>query len=337
MKIALTMIVKNEAALLGQALRSAKELADDIIVVDTGSTDRTVEIAKRHGAQVFEHPWEDSFSIARNQAFEHARELEPDWFFILDADEEMYREDIPRLKELMRDEQWVAMRLINVNVFKNGNEAHHHNVRAVRNMKGVKYTGRAHNYLHCPKGKVLNTDIRIRHYGYDLTPEYMQEKYIRSAALMAQDAKEYPFDARIQYHTALMFDKMGVPEKGEPHALAAIRIWGNDTKRNMLRLLPCLHLTSAIYLKLNKHKAAERYCRRALSLWPEFADSLFVLGMLLAERPGKEREAVKHLNRYIRMDAFLRQNPQPGYSFQCLGHAAKAVGLITMCNQRMAA
>ena len=249
----------------------------------------------------------------------------------------MYQEDVPKFKELLASDEWLALRVANISVFKKGHVAHHYNIRAVRNVEGVKYTGRAHNYLHYPKGAVLNTDLRIKHYGYDLDPEYMKVKYTRSAALMAQDVIERPFDARIQYHTALMYDKVGILEKAEPHALAAIEIWSKNNKQNKLRLLPCLHLISAIYLKMDKFKAAERYARRALSLWSYFVDSLFVLGAILTKQAGKEKEAIECLSRYIQIDAYLRQNPQPGYSFQCLGHAAKANALITACKQRLAA
>ena len=84
--ISLCMIVKNEEAFLEQCLKSIKDYVDEIIIVDTGSTDRTVEIAERFTDKIYFHAWENSFSKARNQSLAYAT---GDWIFIMDADEEM--------------------------------------------------------------------------------------------------------------------------------------------------------------------------------------------------------------------------------------------------------
>jgi glycosyltransferase involved in cell wall biosynthesis len=83
-RISLCMIVKDEESVLGRCLESAKPWVDEIIVVDTGSTDRSMDVARDHGARVFEHPWTDDFSAARNAAIEHAT---GHWILSLDADE----------------------------------------------------------------------------------------------------------------------------------------------------------------------------------------------------------------------------------------------------------
>ena len=82
--ISLTMIVKNEAANLPRVLASAQSIADELIVVDTGSTDRTVEVARALGAKVAFFKWIDDFSAARNFAIEQAT---GEWILILDGDE----------------------------------------------------------------------------------------------------------------------------------------------------------------------------------------------------------------------------------------------------------
>jgi len=71
-RISLTMIVKIEAATLERCLASVRDMVDEIIVVDTGSSDNTKEIAGQHGARLFELPWPDSFAAARNESIRHA-------------------------------------------------------------------------------------------------------------------------------------------------------------------------------------------------------------------------------------------------------------------------
>ena len=88
--ISVCLIVKNEEEFLPQCLESIKDVVDEIIVVDTGSTDRTVEIAKSFGAKVYHHAWENDFSKHRNQSIGYASS---DWIFILDADEKVVQWD----------------------------------------------------------------------------------------------------------------------------------------------------------------------------------------------------------------------------------------------------
>jgi len=85
-RISLCMIVKNEEAHLEPCLRSVSDLVDEIIIADTGSTDRTKQIAARYGAKVVDFVWQDSFAAARNESLKHAT---GDWIFWLDADEQL--------------------------------------------------------------------------------------------------------------------------------------------------------------------------------------------------------------------------------------------------------
>ena len=93
--ISLCMIVKNEERVLGRCLESVQEIADEIIIVDTGSEDRTKEIAEKYHARVFEQEWQDDFSRARNYSFSHA---EMDYCMWLDADDIITKSEVLKLK-----------------------------------------------------------------------------------------------------------------------------------------------------------------------------------------------------------------------------------------------
>ncbi len=99
-RISLCMIVKNEENCLGRCLDSLKGIVDEMIVVDTGSTDRTVEIAKEKGASVYHFEWTGDFSEARNYSFSLAT---GDYIYAADADEELDEENRKRFLKLKED------------------------------------------------------------------------------------------------------------------------------------------------------------------------------------------------------------------------------------------
>ena len=94
------MIAKNEERVLARCLASVRAIVDEIILVDTGSTDRTVEIAESFGARVYHAPWENDFSKVRNVSLSYATK---DWILVLDADEEIDATDHAQLKSFMGD------------------------------------------------------------------------------------------------------------------------------------------------------------------------------------------------------------------------------------------
>ena len=99
LRISQCMIVKNEEKNIERALSWGKELMWEQIVVDTGSTDRTVEIAERIGAKIYHFSWIDDFSAAKNFAIEQAS---GDWIAFLDADEYMLPDDLHKLPAIIK-------------------------------------------------------------------------------------------------------------------------------------------------------------------------------------------------------------------------------------------
>ena len=110
--ISLCMIMKNEEKRLLRCLNSVRGLVDDIIICDTGSTDRSVEIARQLGCKVFTDPWQNDFSRPRNLSIGAAKS---DWILILDPDEIILRKDHQAIKELTRSKKLVAFQMITRN------------------------------------------------------------------------------------------------------------------------------------------------------------------------------------------------------------------------------
>ena len=96
MKLTACLIVKNEAEMLERTLPGLSRSADEIILVDTGSTDNTVEVAKKYGAQVHHFAWIKDFAAARNESLRHAG---GDWIIWIDADEYLDEENLQLIKQ----------------------------------------------------------------------------------------------------------------------------------------------------------------------------------------------------------------------------------------------
>ncbi len=183
-RLSLCMIVKNEARFLANCLQSVKDVVDEIIVVDTGSSDETPQIARSFGAKVIEHVWKDDFSEARNVSLQHAT---GNWALWLDADEEIapnagthFRNAIEKAPAdvggyMVKIRNWLSSPRRN----EQGEVVVHHGVRLFRLVPGVHFEGRVHeqNMLSLTRLGYKTASYEglvLDHYGY--AHEIMQER-----------------------------------------------------------------------------------------------------------------------------------------------------------------
>jgi GT2 family glycosyltransferase/Tfp pilus assembly protein PilF len=216
--LSVCLIVKNEERFLGRCLASVKGLAHQIVVVDTGSTDRTVEIAREHGAQVHAFAWCDDFSAARNAALEHAT---GDWVLMVDADEELPAEQQAALRKLLRAPEVIAWRLPLQDV---GSEAEGCNYvpRLFRNAPGFFYAGRVHEQVFASievrrQEWGLDTrlgDATLRHYGYTKELTLERDKVGRNLRLLEQAILEMPGETNLLMNYGLELTRSGRPAEG---------------------------------------------------------------------------------------------------------------------------
>ena len=161
--VSLCMIVKNEEDVLARCLESAADLVDEIIIVDTGSADRTREIAARFTEHVFDLPWRDDFSEARNAAFDRAS---MDYCLWLDADDvllEPDREAFRKLKETLDPSVDVVMAPSPVVFDEHGRVVHsYYRERLIRNGAGMRWEGAVHEAI-TPRGRIVYEDFAVSH------------------------------------------------------------------------------------------------------------------------------------------------------------------------------
>jgi glycosyltransferase involved in cell wall biosynthesis len=202
------MIVKNEEKNIERALTWAKDIAFEQIVVDTGSTDRTVEIAESLGAKIFHFEWIKDFSAAKNFAIEKAR---GNWIAFLDADEYFSEMDARRLLrhlekiQLEPDSQSLAILECKILQLKDDGDAFSINLqRRVFRNNGLRYVGRIHEYLDIKPVQFarLVDDIEILHTGYANEAVASTNKRGRNIELLREELSNDPDNATLKGYLA---------------------------------------------------------------------------------------------------------------------------------------
>ena len=183
--ISLCMITKTEEDYLENCLNSVKDIVDEIIIVDTGSKDKTIEIAKKFNAKIFHKPWNNDFSEARNESLKHATK---DWILVLDADEIINKKDIEKIKTLTENNEYLGYMLIQRSYTNDSSSikwvsakddsyeeskpysgwVYSGITRLFRNNKRIKFEYPVHETVKesiKKIGKIKPTDIPIHHYG----------------------------------------------------------------------------------------------------------------------------------------------------------------------------
>lgn len=217
--LSLCMIVKNEERWLSACLASVKELVDEMVVVDTGSEDSTVDVAKSFGARVFHHAWNGDFSEARNHSLDYAV---GDWILVLDADEKLAQSDARQIRHLIahthvdgflltqRSYLWNA-RIVsstpNPRDYHEGSEYTHcldvWALRLFRNQPEIRFRGRVHELVeHVFLEKPLPFEKAspvIHHFGKVGDPSTLERKRALYLELRRQKALEEPDSAPPHY------------------------------------------------------------------------------------------------------------------------------------------
>lgn len=188
------MIVKNEEKHLEECLQSVKDVVDEIIIVDTGSTDNTIKIAESFGALVYHHKWNNDFSEARNYSLS---KVTSDWVLYLDADERLDASAKHLLKKLTsnRDKIGYRCKIYNVDEINKKPKLQHY-TRLFRNIKGIRFSGKAHEQiddsLFAHGCKIQNSELLINHYGYNIDKEGLKQKAKRNLDLLLLDYQNNP-------------------------------------------------------------------------------------------------------------------------------------------------
>lgn len=265
-EVSLCMIARNEEDCLADCIRSVRNLVGEIIVVDTGSSDKTSEIAARSGARVFSLAWNNDFADARNYALKQATKA---WILVLDADEIMSPVEHNTWAGLLANPDVEGYFVDICNYLGDGREtAEDFVVRLFRNKPAYRFSGSIHEQVAgaiktCTEGKGLaSSNLVIHHFGYLSRRIEAKDKHKRNTAVIKKALAQTPRDPFLLYCLGIEYFQ------------------ANDYHRGVTVLTKALTLM----------KGGEGY----------FRDALITLGMGLL-RSGQIDKLGSHLESCLRM------------------------------------
>lgn len=218
--ITLSMIVKNEAHNLMDCLNSVKNLVDDIVVVDTGSTDNTKEIAHNMGAKVYDYVWEDNFAQARNKSLEY---VNTPWVLVLDADEVLNPSIIPDIQQVVADKDNLVVNLIRHEIGALSSP-YSQLSRLFRKHPQIQFSRPYHALIDDAVLSLQKKEthwriidlpqMAIQHYGYQPEIIASQDKAKRAKKAMEFYLSENPNDAYVCSKLGALYLDLGDTKKG---------------------------------------------------------------------------------------------------------------------------
>lgn len=305
-RLSLCMIVKNEEDCIGRCLESVKDVVDEIIIVDTGSTDRTIEICNSYGVDVVHYPWNDNFADARNYGIERAT---GDWILWLDADEEVDKTERYKLRDSLYQDDYDLLFIHLVNYY--GSEVDPDKVynvehsRLFRREKGFRFANKIHEAINV--NEILKTEeelarigrvpLKVYHYGYLNRAVDEKKKYERNITMLKRELDDDNHSPWIHYHIGSEYYRINEYEKAFEHVNKSIVefILAGYTPPSML-----YKLKYSILISLGSFEGAWPGIEKAVALYPDYVDLQFYRGVILYYK-GMVQEALKAFDHCIEL------------------------------------
>lgn len=280
--ISLVMIVKDEEAVLRRCLNSVARYVDEIIIVDTGSTDRTKEIALEFNAKIYDFVWNNDFSSARNFALSKAR---TSWCLVMDADEYISNDCTESLNRFMQNEPSIG-KIKRIDKFKGTDGVNYEQSYISRLFPSYcRYTGRIHEQIETELPR-LYVDIEIQHDGY-----FQQTKSDRNIPILKSVIAEHPIDPYYHFQIAKEYRGLGNHELTYQHLKQAYQLM---THNEVYAPNIVVHYLYAIIASGHLEEGIPVIDNEREFLW-NFPDFFFVTGLYLLELISSDPDTFGHL------------------------------------------
>ena len=297
------MMVKNESKYLEDVLQSItpirEQIESEIIIMDTGSSDNTVEIAKKYTDKVYYQEWNNDFSSMRNKSISYAS---GEWIFILDGDEVLSKqESLINFFKSGKDKGFKSA-FVNLKNITNEEEGAFNTgilMRLFRNSKNFKYIGAIHEQpVHEKPCAFL--DITLIHYGYLATDsELMEIKFKRNSHILHKQLKKEPDNIYVLHQLSNTYGMYQDTDKALYYSKRAYE----TAKRKKLKLSGRMYVYTGLASNLWNNKKffeLEKLCKEAISVRDDLMDFYFYLGNLYS-RIGEIDNAIENFEQYLKL------------------------------------
>jgi glycosyltransferase involved in cell wall biosynthesis len=279
--LSLAMIVKNEQYNLYTCLQQVRELVDEIVIVDTGSTDKTVEVAEQFNASVYHYRWNENFSCARNFSL---KKCNGKWILVLDADEFIDGPMKYKVRELIDRDDFVGFNFEQFTYLNKDVTPDFRLMPVMRlfpNHPSLRFKGMVQEKIICNDMKLgfkeIPSGIRIWHYGYIDIFHPVKEKYNRDLNIYLRNLKKNPKDPFLCFFISLQYVSLGRYDEGLKYLDFAIKYGSSD-----FPYYSCLFSSYAgILNKLGRYNEAKKMAELALSKDRDLGEACFNLGEAL--------------------------------------------------------
>ncbi len=290
--LSVCMIVKNESANLAQALDGFSSFADEIIVVDTGSSDNTKEIAARFTSRIYHFDWVDDFAAARNFAMSKAGKRYQLW---VDADDRITLENGRRIEALKQQfDSKKAFYFVLENHRPDSPTSRCLQIRCTPLVPHIRFEGCVHEQIFPSTVRagleLVTTDIVIRHMGY-MSEEARMAKAMRNLAIMEREKAEGRDDGALHFFMAVTFAPLGRRQEAIRSMESALERFEKENYNH--HLIPEGYLFLArLSSEMEDFDRCIRYLARVESLVEGSPQHNFLMGILY-QRMGKHRESAR--------------------------------------------
>ncbi|MBU5483067.1 glycosyltransferase family 2 protein [Clostridium sp. MSJ-11] len=308
MKLSIAMIVKNEEKYIENTLKPLKKLQEyiesEIVIVDTGSTDNTVEIAKKYTNKIYFHKWNNNFGDMRNISINYCS---GDWILVVDADEVLY--DVKELAKLIKNKKSNKynagiIKIINFNrdVENSINNGAISPLIRIFKRGTINYLGSIHEQPQF-KYPLINTNIRFIHYGYDNRDcKLMEYKFKRNLSLLMKETKKDPDNIYIIYQISASYSM----HKDSKEALKYIEMAYAKCKKEIGKYIYVLDKYCSLLYGLKEYRLLLEKVEEGLQC-ENFIDFYFYKGEACYNL-GKYEEAIEGYNEYLNCYEKLKNN-----------------------------
>lgn len=337
-QITLCMIVKNEELNLERCLASIASFVDEIVIVDTGSTDGTKEIALRYTKQIFDYTWNNDFSAARNFSISKATN---EYILVLDSDEAVISINLEEVKQLIVNYPYKIGRLLRNNEYVRENNHYKYMERVNRlfSKNIYKYEGIIHEqlvYIADHQGTVddtINIPITVSHSGYEGDLDFIKQKTQRNINLLKIALASNPEDPYLQY-------QLGKSYYMQEDYLSACDYFGQALYYDLdPRLEYVQDMVESYGYSLMNSGQYERAVQ-LLNVYDEFAvtaDFVFMIALVLMNN-GQFEKAITEFENATRMSAYKMEGVNTylayyniGAIYECLGNIQSAEEYYGKC------